>query len=73
MNVVEYAADFHKFDFILAGDAANIRIKSGGEFGCGEIAPFFHAENTVHQLAVERMRHNFSNVITTVRTSSAKQ
>ncbi len=40
MNVVGYAADFQKFDFMFAGDAADIRIKSGGKFGRDEISPF---------------------------------
>lgn len=59
MNVVRHSADFQKFDFMLAGNAADIRIKSGGEFGRDEVAPFLRAENTVHQLAIERMRHIF--------------
>jgi len=59
MNVVGHAADFQKFDFMLAGDAADIRIKSGGKFRRDEIASFLRAKNAVHQLAVERMRHIF--------------
>ncbi len=59
MNVVRHAADFQKFDFILAGNAADIWIKSGGKFGRDEIAPLFRAENAVYQLTVERMRHIF--------------